>query len=52
MITALEIRGKARELSLPETTIQRDYAQNWLLKHMDAAGVVLKGGTGIRKAYI
>ncbi|NPV54764.1 MAG: CRISPR-associated protein Csx11 [Firmicutes bacterium] len=52
MITALEIRGKARELSLPETTIQRDYAQNWLLKHMDAVGVVLKGGTGIRKAYI
>ncbi len=52
MITALEIRGKARELSLPETTIQRDYAQSWLLKHMDAVGVVLKGGTGIRKAYI
>ena len=52
MITALEIRGKAREMSLPETTIQRDYAQNWMLKHMDAAGVVLKGGTGIRKAYI
>lgn len=52
MISTLEIRGKARELSLPETTIQRDYAQNWLLKHMDAAGVVLKGGTGIRKAYI
>lgn len=52
MITALEIRGKARELSLPETTIQRDYAQNWLLKHMDNVGAVLKGGTGIRKAYI
>ena len=52
MITALEIRGKARGFSLPETTIQRDYAQNWLLKHMDNVGVVLKGGTGIRKAYI
>ncbi len=52
MINTLEIREKARELSLPETTIQRDYAQNWILKHLDALRLVLKGGTGIRKVYI
>ena len=45
---------KARSLGLPESTIERDYAQNWILKSLQEGdmGLVLKGGTGIRKTYI
>ncbi|MCK4421542.1 nucleotidyl transferase AbiEii/AbiGii toxin family protein, partial [candidate division WOR-3 bacterium] len=52
MIPAREIKEKARECGVPETTIERDYAQNWLLKHLSNMNMVLKGGTGIRKVYI
>lgn len=52
MIPAREMKEKARELGVPESTIERDYAQNWLLRHLSNLGMALKGGTGIRKAYI
>ena len=52
MIPAREIREKAREYGVPETTIERDYAQNWLLKYLSPMNMALKGGTGIRKVYI
>jgi predicted nucleotidyltransferase component of viral defense system len=52
MISAREIRSRARELGVPETTIERDYAQNWLLGHLASMNMALKGGTGIRKVYI
>lgn len=54
MIQSREIREKARTSGVPESTIERDYVQNWLLSSMYALkmNVVLKGGTGIRKAYI
>ncbi|MEA1912423.1 MAG: nucleotidyl transferase AbiEii/AbiGii toxin family protein [candidate division WOR-3 bacterium] len=52
MIPAREIREKSREYGVPETTVERDYAQNWLLKFLDFSEMVLKGGTGIRKVYI
>ena len=52
MISAKDIRSRARELGVLETTIERDYAQNWLLKHLASIEMALKGGTGIRKAYI
>jgi len=52
MIPLAEIRAKARELGVPMSTIERDYAQNWLLKHLAGLGIVLKGGTGVRKVYI
>jgi len=52
MITRREIREKAREFGVPVSTIERDYAQNWLLKPLSSVNMVLKGGTGIRKAYI
>ncbi|MHA1264881.1 MAG: nucleotidyl transferase AbiEii/AbiGii toxin family protein [Candidatus Helarchaeota archaeon] len=54
MITAIEIRGFARRNGVPETTIERDYAQNWLLAGLSKTSLkmALKGGTGIRKAYI
>ncbi|MFQ6089186.1 MAG: nucleotidyl transferase AbiEii/AbiGii toxin family protein [Candidatus Methanofastidiosia archaeon] len=52
MIPSREIREKAREYGVPETTIERDYAQNWLLKHLSSINMILKGGTGIRKVYI
>lgn len=51
MIRSQEIKEKAREYSVPTSTIERDYAQNWLLKHLYHPDIILKGGTGIKKAY-
>jgi len=51
MITQREIREKAREYGVPESTIERDYAQNWLLMALYSLDMVLKGGTGIKKVY-
>lgn len=50
MIPAREIREKARENGVPESTIERDYVQNWLLKYLSPLNLVLKGGTGIKKS--
>lgn len=52
MISTLDMRSIARDHGVPETTIERDYAQNWLLKHIAPMNMALKGGTGIRKVYI
>lgn len=52
MIPSREIKEKAREHGIPTSTIERDYTQNWLLKHLSSMNMVLKGGTGIRKVYI
>jgi len=52
VIPTEEIREKARENSIPESTIERDYAQNLILKNLSKINMVLKGGTGIRKIYI
>ncbi len=52
MIPSIEIREKARENSIPLTTIERDYTQNWILKYLFPLNMALKGGTGIKKAYI
>ena len=51
MIRSQEIKEKAREYGVPTSTIERDYAQNWLLKYLYHPNIVLKGGTGIKKAY-
>ena len=52
MILPNEIKEKARAHGVPVSTIERDYAQNWLLKYLSRIdNMVLKGGTGIRKAY-
>ena len=52
MITEFEIREFARKNGVPETTVERDYAQNWLLTSLSKLNMALKGGTGIRKVYI
>jgi len=52
MIPQNEIMEKAREQGVPVSTIERDYAQNWLLKALSSLPLLLKGGTGIRKVYI
>jgi len=53
MIPSQEIRAHARDSAVPESTIERDYAQNWFLKSLYDVfpKIILKGGTGIRKAY-
>lgn len=54
MIPSTEIKKIARTSGVPESTIERDYAQNWFLGSLfiSCEGLVLKGGTGIRKTYI
>lgn len=53
MIRDLEIKEMAREYGVPETTIEKDYALNWILKslYQQTESFVLKGGTGLRKIY-
>jgi predicted nucleotidyltransferase component of viral defense system len=46
------MKQKAREYGVNPSTIERDYAQNWLLMALSSLPLVLKGGTGIRKVYI
>ncbi|MDP3564352.1 MAG: nucleotidyl transferase AbiEii/AbiGii toxin family protein [Methanoregula sp.] len=52
MITALEIKERARESGVPTSTNERDYAQNWLLSALSPINMAFKGGTGIRKVFI
>jgi len=52
MIRQIEIKQKAREHGVPVSTIERDYAQSWLLKALKDMDMALKGGTGIKKAYV
>ena len=51
MIPIGEFREKARSKGVPESTIERDYAQNWLLGSLSDIKMTLKGGTGIKKVY-
>ena len=52
MIPIREIKEVARLFGVPPSTIERDYAQNWLLSSFGSLQMALKGGTGIRKVYI
>jgi predicted nucleotidyltransferase component of viral defense system len=55
MIPGIEIREISRENGIPETTVERDYALNWVLvaiSHEIDDMMALKGGTAIRKTYI
>jgi Uncharacterized conserved protein len=55
MIPGIEIREISRENGVPETTVEKDYALNWILvaisREIDDL-MALKGGTAIRKTYI
>jgi len=53
MIRDIEIREMAREYAVPETTIEKDYALNWILRslYQQTDSFALKGGTGLRKIY-
>ena len=50
MIPEIEFKENARKFKVPISSIERDYAQSWLLAHLPK--MAFKGGTGIRKAYI
>jgi len=50
VIYEIELKEKARTFKVPISSIERDYAQSWLLAHLPK--MAFKGGTGIRKAYI
>lgn len=47
MIPVEEIKEIARRVGVPESTVERDYAQGWLLAHLSSYfDMALKGGTG------
>lgn len=48
MIPILEIKTIARNKGVPESTVERDYAQNWLLfgLSMTSIKMALKGEQG------
>jgi len=50
VIPEIEFKENARLFNVPISSIERDYAQSWLLAYLPK--MALKGGTGIRKAYI
>ncbi len=54
MIPLIEVKEKAVTEGVPETTVIKDYALSWMLRALNNVSEVLalKGGTGIRKAYI
>ncbi len=54
MIPLIEIKEKAVAEGVPETTVIKDYALSWMLKALNdvSDAFALKGGTGIRKAYV
>lgn len=54
MIPIPEIKAIARKGEVPESTVERDYVQNWLLFGLSKISLemALKGETGIRKVYI
>ena len=52
MIPIREIRERARTYGVPESTIERYYAQNWILWSLSDVDMAFKGGTCIRKIYI
>ena len=57
MITDQEIDEKAKQFELRPLDVQKDYVYGWLLKAIFdrpilASQLVLKGGNGLRKAYL
>ena len=49
MIRQSEIKSLSRQYSVPVSTIERDYVQNWLLRYLPE--MAFKGGTCLRKIY-
>jgi len=53
MIPVEEIKEIARRSGVPESSVERDYAQSWLLVYLSRnIEMALKGGTGIRKVFL
>ncbi|MCR4432894.1 MAG: nucleotidyl transferase AbiEii/AbiGii toxin family protein [Caldiserica bacterium] len=51
MVGKTELKITATKYGVKLSTVERDYAQNWLLKHLNEINMALKGGTGLRKVY-
>jgi len=52
MIPDFEFKERARQFRVPTSTVERDYAQGWLLESLSSRFIAaLKGGTGIRKVF-
>jgi len=53
MIPDEEIKEIARMYGAPTSTVERDYAQGWLLASLSTRfNIAFKGGTSIRKIHL
>ncbi|MGB9835092.1 MAG: hypothetical protein ACPLPW_09030 [bacterium] len=44
MVGKTELKITATKYGVKLSTVERDYAQNWLLKHLNEINMALKGG--------
>jgi predicted nucleotidyltransferase component of viral defense system len=51
LVRDTELKSIAFKYRVTLSKVERDYAQNWLLKHLNQINMALKGGTGLRKVY-
>ena len=51
MVKDTELKSVAGKYKVKLSKVERDYAQNWLLKNLNEINMALKGGTGLRKVY-
>jgi len=51
MIPSGEIRDSARVFGVPISSIERDYAQGWVLSGLAGLDMSFKGGTALKKIY-
>lgn len=51
MVKDAELKSVAVKYKVKLSKVERDYAQNWLLKNLNEINMALKGGTGLRKVY-
>jgi predicted nucleotidyltransferase component of viral defense system len=51
VVKDIELKSVAGKYKVSLSKVERDYAQNWLLKNLNEINMALKGGTGLRKVY-
>lgn len=51
MLKRTELKEIASKYKVRLSSVEKDYAQNWLIKQLNSIYIAMKGGTGLRKVY-
>lgn len=51
MLKRSELKEIASKYKVKLSSVEKDYAQNWLIKQLNSIDIALKGGTGLKKVY-